>query len=132
MELVAALPGVDTVQQARVTPLSHQFDGTEMTVAGETQEQMFEFNVVSPGFFATLGMPIVRGRAFTEADTRSDANVLVVTESTARRVWPEQDAIGKLLREGKREYQVVGVVKDSQASHLGQPGGMFFYMPAGP
>jgi len=132
MARVAALPGVDAVEQARVTPLSHQFEGTGMTVAGETQEQMFEFNVVSPGFFAMLGMPIVRGRAFTEADIQSDANVLVVTESTAGRVWPEQDAIGKLLREGKKEYQVVGVVKDSQVSHLGQPGGMFFYMPAGP
>jgi len=132
MARVAALPGVDAVEQARVTPLSDQFEGTGMTVAGETQEQMFEFNVVSPGFFAMLGMPIVRGRAFTEADIQSDANVLVVTESTAGRVWPEQNAIGKLLREGKKEYQVVGVVKDSQVSHLGQPGGMFFYMPAGP
>jgi len=130
---VTALPGVDEVEQARVTPLGHQFMGTGLTLAGETQERMFEFNVVSPGFFAMLGMPMVRGRAFTEAETRANAPVLVVTESTARRLWPGQDAIGKTLRqEDKKEYQVVGVVRDSQASHLGQTDGMFFYMPAGP
>ena len=130
---VAALPGVDEVEQARVTPLGHQFEGTGMTVAGETQERGFEFNVVSPGFFAMLGMPMVRGRAFTEAETRSGAPVLVVTESTARKLWPGQDALGKTLRGWeKKVYQVVGVVRDSQASHLGHSDGLFFYLPAGP
>src|SRR2546425_4022032 len=130
---VAGLPGVDAVEQARVTPLGHQFEGTGMTVAGETQERGFEFNVVSPGFFAMLGMPMVRGRTFTAAEAQSDAPVLVVTESTARKLWPGQDAIGKTLRGWeKKTYQVVGVVRDSQASHLGQTDGLFFYMPAGP
>jgi macrolide transport system ATP-binding/permease protein len=130
---IAALPGVDDVEEARVTPLSHSFLGTGLTVPGETQWRQFEFNVVSPGFFAMLAMPMVRGRTFTDAQTRSDAPVLVVTESTARRLWPGQDAIGKTLRGGeKKEYQVVGVVRDSQASHLGQTDGLFFYLPAGP
>lgn len=130
---VAALPGVDAVEQARVTPLSHQWEGTGLTLAGEAEARGFEFNVVSPGFFNELGMPIVRGRTFAEAETRSNASVLVVTESTARRLWPGQDAIGKTLRENaKKEYQIVGVVRDSQASHLGQTDGLFFYRPAGP
>jgi hypothetical protein len=104
-----------------------------MTVAGETEARQFEFNVVSPGFFTMLGMPMVRGRGFTKEETQSDAGVLVVTESTARRLWPGRDAIGKNLRNfDKKECRVVGVVKDSQASHLGQTGGLFFYMPAGP
>ena len=133
MARVSALPGVDDVEQARVTPLSHEFMGTGLTLAGETQERMFEFNIVSPGFFAMLGMPIVRGRTFTEAEASSNAPVLVVTESTARRLWPGQDPMGKTLRdEDKKEYQVVGVVRDSQASHLGQTDGLFFYWPAGP
>jgi putative ABC transport system permease protein len=130
---VAAVPGADEVEQARVTPLSHQFLGTALTLDGETQERMFEFNVVSPGFFTMLGMPMVRGRAFTETETQSGALVLVVTESTARRLWPGQDAVGKTLRGWEKKlYQVVGVVRDSQASHLGQTDGLFFYVPAGP
>ena len=130
---VADLPGVDEVEQARVTPLSHDFLGTELTPAGATQEEQFEFNLVSPGFFTMLGMPIVRGRTFTEAETRSDAPVLIVTESTARHLWPGQDPIGKTLLEGgKKELEIVGIVRDSQASHLGQTDGLFFYKPAGP
>jgi predicted permease len=130
---VSALPGVDEVEQARVTPLGHQFLGTGLTPAGETESRQLEFNVVSPGFFTMLGMPMVGGRAFTEAETRSDAPVLVVTESTARRLWPGQDAIGRTLRGWEKKiYQVVGVVRDSQASHLGQSDGLFFYVPAGP
>src|SRR5215467_11304657 len=103
---VATLPGVDEVEQARVTPLSHQFVGTGLTVGGGT---------------------------FTEEEARADAPVLVVTEFTARRLWPGQDAIGKTLREGeKKDYQVVGVLRDSEASHLGHTDGLFFYLPAGP
>lgn len=131
MARVEALPGVDEVEQARVTPLNHDFMGTGLTLPGETQSRQFEFNVVSPGFFGMLEMLMVRGRSFTEAETRADAPVLVVTESTAQRLWPGQDAIGKTLCQ-KRQYQVVGVVKDSQASHLGQTDGLFCYMPAGP
>ncbi|HKW31846.1 MAG TPA: ABC transporter permease [Candidatus Acidoferrum sp.] len=130
---VSALPGVDDVEQARVTPLGHQFMGTGFTVGGEAEARAFEYNLVTPGFFTMLGMPMVRGRTFTEAETRSDAPVLVLTESTARRLWAGQDAIGKTLQEGeKKQYQVVGVVRDSQASHLGQSDGLFFYRPAGP
>ena len=135
-ELIArlmVLPGVDEIEEARAMPLGHQWLSTGLTPAGETQERQFEFNVVSPGFFAMLEMPMVRGRTFTEAEMQSDASVLVVTESTARRLWPGQDAIGKTLREDeKKTYQVVGIVKDSQVSHLGQSDGMFLYMPAGP
>jgi predicted permease len=130
---VAALPEVDGVEQARVTPLNHQFLGTGMTLERETEGRQFEFNVVSPGSFTMLGMPMVRGRGFTKEETQSDAGVMVVTESTARRLWPGRDGVGKTLRNfEKKEYQVLGVVKDAQVSHLGQPGGMFFYMPAGP
>ncbi|HYL86183.1 MAG TPA: ABC transporter permease [Candidatus Angelobacter sp.] len=130
---VAALPGVDAVEQARVTPLGQQFMGTGLTLEGETESRRFEFNVVSAGYFAMLGMPIVRGRAFTTEETQAGARVLVVTQSTAQQLWPGQDAIGKVLRNGEKEiYQVVGVVKDAQVSHLGQTGGLFFYQPAGP
>jgi putative ABC transport system permease protein len=133
MPRVRALPGVVEVEQAQVVPLGHQFMGTGMTLAGETQDRQFEFNVVSPGFFTMLEMPMVQGRTFTEAETKSEAPVLVLTESTARRLWPGQDAIGKTLRGWeKNQYQVVGVVRDSQVSHLGHADGLFFYIPAGP
>jgi predicted permease len=129
---VAALPGVDGVEQARVMPLNDQFLGTEMTLSGETDARQVEFNAVSPGFFAMLGMPIVRGRTFTDVETRTDARLLVVTESTARQLWPGREALGQTLRDDdKKEFQVVGVVRDSQASHLGKSDGLFVYFAAG-
>lgn len=133
MASMAALPGVDEVEQARVMPLGNQEMHTAMTLQGETQYRRLEFNIVSPGFFAMLEMPIVGGRTFTAAEAQSDAPVLVITESTARRLWPGQDAIGKTLRDvmEKTEYEVVGIVKDAQVSHLGQSDGLFFYRPAG-
>jgi predicted permease len=133
MTRVVALPGVDGVEQARVMPLGNQFLGTGFTLPGETEGRQVEFNVVSPGFFSMMGMPIVRGRTFTDVETRADAGALIVTESTARALWPGREAIGQTLRdEEKKEFQVVGVVRDSQASHLGKTDGMFVYMPAGP
>ena len=132
MERFAALPGVDGVAQARVMPLNHDFMVTDFQVAGQSEGQGFEFNLVSPGFFSLVGLPMVRGRSFTEAEAQSNARVMVVTESTARRLWPGQEAIGKIVREGKEEFQIVGIVKDAQISHLGESNGMFLYLPVGP
>jgi predicted permease len=130
---IKSLPAIDQVEQARVTPLGDQFLGTEFTLSTETDPRQIEFNVVSPRFFSMLGMPIVRGRTFTDIETKTDAGVLVVTESTARQLWPGKDPIGQTLRDDeKKQYQVVGVVRDSQASHFGHSDGIFAYMPAGP
>jgi predicted permease len=128
-----ALPGVDGVEQARVAPLGDQFLGMEFTPSGQSESRTVEFNVVSPGYFALLQMPIVRGRTFSEAETKADAGVCVITESTARQLWPGLDAIGQTLRdEDKKVNQIVGVVRDSQSSHLGHSDGLFVYTPAGP
>jgi predicted permease len=134
MARIDALPGVDEAEQARVMPLGNQDEHTVVMPEGETQERPFQFNTVSPGFFAILGMPIVRGRTFTSAEAQSGAHVTVVTESTARRLWPGQDPIGKTLREehDKQTYQLVGVVRDAQVSLLGSSDELFFYRPAGP
>jgi predicted permease len=130
---IKALPGVDGVEQARVAPLDDQFLGMEMTPSGQTDSRGIEFNEVSPGLFALLGMPIVRGRTFTDLETRTDARVSIVTESTARQLWPGRDAIGQTLRdEDKNENRIVGVVRDSQATHLGHSDGLFVYLPSGP
>jgi macrolide transport system ATP-binding/permease protein len=130
---VEALPGVDEVEQARVMPLGNQDMHTMVTPQGETQGRHCEFNAVSPGFFGILGMPMVRGRTFTAAEAQSDARVSVVTESTARRLWPGQDPIGKTFQDlgEKITYRLVGVVKDAQVSLLGRSDEPFFYKPAG-
>ncbi len=58
---------------------------------------------------------------------------MIVTESTARRLWPGKDPLAKTLREDTgREYSVIGVAKDAQVSHLGELNTSYLYFPAGP
>lgn len=132
-ERVAALPGVDSVVEARQTPLNDNHWMTNFSIPGKPEEYDIEDNAVSHGYFSMIGIPIVRGRDFTEQEVRTGANVAIVTETTARKFWPNQDPIGKILREGgTADLQIVGVVRDAQVSHLGETPKLYVYLPAGP
>ncbi len=130
-ERIQSLPGVVEVAQAECAPLSHDFSGSEFAIPGRPDTVSIEYNHVTPDYFSLLGIPIVRGRDFTPAETHA-ASGIIVTESTARRLWPGQDPLGKALREiSGREYSVIGVAKDAQVSHLGQLDTNYLYFPAG-
>jgi predicted permease len=132
-EKVAALPGVDGIAEARQTPLNYNHWVTNFSVPGKPAEYDIEDNAVSQGYFSMIGIPIVRGRDFTEQEVRTGANVAIVTETTARKFWPGEDPIGKILRQGgTADLQIVGVVRDAQVSHLGEAAKLYVYLPAGP
>ncbi len=59
------------------------------------------YNVVSPEYFSVMGIDLLRGRAFTEADKEHGTDVAVISETTARKFWPHQDPIGRTLPHGK-------------------------------
>ena len=131
-ERLRGLPGVMEVAQAECAPLSHDFSGETFAVPGQGGTVGMEYNHVSPDYFSLLGIPIVRGRAFMPEETH-EAPGIIVSESTARRIWPGQDPLGKTLREvSGREYSVIGVAKDAQVAHLGQLDTSYLYFPAGP
>jgi ABC-type antimicrobial peptide transport system permease subunit len=74
----------------------------------------------------------VRGRSFTPEENH-DAPGIIVTESTARRLWPSQDPLGKTLVESSgRQHIVIGVAKDAQVAHLGEENTSYLYFPIGP
>ena len=128
-----AFPGVDAVAQAAVTPLGNQHDQTGFSVPETGRNFPVEFNAVSPEYFSALAIPIVRGRSFTDAECRGNSPVAIVTESTAQRFWPGQDAIGKVLRRGTgASVQVIGVAKDAQVSNLGKSDNSYIYLPDAP
>ncbi len=131
-ERIQDLPGVSAVAQAECAPLSHDFSGSQFTIPGRTGTVLFEYNHISPDYFSLLGIPIVRGRSFRPNETH-DAPGIIVTESTARSLWPGQDPLGKTLREESgRQYFVIGVTKDAQVAHLGRTDTNYLYLPAGP
>ena len=130
-ERLQGLSGVIEVAQAECAPLSHDFSVSHFMVPGRADEVAIEYNHVTPDYFSLLGIPIVRGRSF-QLDETHESPGIIVTESTARRLWPGQDPLGKALREPSgREYSVIGVAKDAQVSHLGQLDTNYLYFPAG-
>jgi predicted permease len=75
-----------------------------------------DVRMATPGYFKTLGIPLLRGRNFNAQDRRDSPAVLIVNESMARQVWPNEDPIGKRLmldyNRGKYAYEVIGITRD--------------------
>jgi predicted permease len=121
--------GVSAVSLVRVVPLSGSRLGDVIQIdANGTPTPVF-FNDVSPSFFRQLNIPIVRGRGFSPFEKDETHAVVIVTESTARRFWPEVDPIGKTIRfEGSVE-EVIGVAKDVYTTNLSAQDVPFLYRP---
>jgi predicted permease len=133
LERVSALPGVDAVAQTAEIPLSNDHSGASFSFHGQPGHYHVEYNLVSPEFFSLLRIPIVRGRNFTQGETRTGAPVTILTESTARRLWSNQDPVGKVIQwEGGGDVEVIGIVKDAQVAHLARTDETYAYLPAGP
>ena len=123
------LPGVTGVAQAECAPLAHDFSEDHFALPGQSDQIPIEYNHVTPGYFSLLGISITRGRDFTSAETHATSSV-IVTESTAQRLWPKQDPLGKVLMDsGGHEHIVVGVAQDAQVSHLGESKSNYLYYP---
>jgi macrolide transport system ATP-binding/permease protein len=130
-ERIAALPGVIEVAQGECAPLSHDFSAGNFSVPGRAGKVGIEYNHVSPEYFSVVGVPIVWGRGFVPGDAQ-DSLGIIVSESTARRLWPGEDPLGKALREDSGlEHSVIGVARDAQVSHLGELDTLYLYFPAG-
>lgn len=127
-EAVAALPGVRSVGLASAGPL---FGGRETgrampdrTGGGALDQGVpVRWYDAGPRYFATLGLPVVRGRGFTERDRRGQPSVAVLNETAARRLWPGEDPIGKTFRidDAGGVLEVVGVVRDVPPLRPGEP-----------
>jgi predicted permease len=137
-ELRAALearPGVDAVALANDLPLDLSENGAPVWPEGwaeEAQPLGADFNVVSPRYFETLRIPLVRGRDFAESDTPGSPPVVVVSEALARRVWGDADPIGRTLRWSDVESAprtVVGVVGEVKNQTLGESEDGMVYLP---
>jgi putative ABC transport system permease protein len=91
------------------------------------------YNNVGPRYFQTIGISLLRGRDFTEAETRTDAPVAIVSEGAASRIWPAEEALGKTIQLADDEVprQVVGVVSNARVGLLWRPEDAYVYLPIG-
>ena len=86
-------------------------------------------NVVAPGYFSLLRIPLVMGRDFTDRDDEKSAQVMIVSETFARRFFNGRYPIGQHVRGWGRWFDVIGVAKDSKYEDLDEGAKPFFYVP---
>ncbi len=116
-ERLAALPGVDAVGAVRVLPLSRTIGDWSIRLEGRpyvpAENPNADFQAVTPGYFAAIGLRVVRGRALTAADREDAPLVAVINETMASRYWPGQDALGQRFMMGNDDkpwLTIVGIV----------------------
>jgi putative ABC transport system permease protein len=116
LEGMRALPGVRSAAIAVYLPVSGWFHTASFQVEGTVpppgEEPEAELKEVSPGYFSTMGIPLLEGRAFDEQLDRSASDVVVINESLARRYWPQGTAVGSRIRLEGEWVTVIGVASD--------------------
>ena len=135
---IRVLPGVESVAAVNYLPLGGSNSSDIFLIEGlpeppPGQEFIGRYRVCTPDYFQTMGIPILKGRAFTEQDKVDAPRVVIVNETLAQRYWPNQDPINKRMRftgplEKNPWIQVVGVVKDVKHA-LSLPMSSDYYLP---
>jgi predicted permease len=87
------------------------------------------YNRVAPNFFATLRIPLLRGRDFSAFDQSNTPRVIIVNESLASQMWPGQDPVGRTIVIDGLEHTVVGMAHDAQYNPVSDRPSLFFYLP---
>jgi putative ABC transport system permease protein len=111
------IPGVTAASVAQTLPMA--LTGMESLIAAKVELAggpralgAVRSDRVGVGFFETAGIPVVRGRGFTDRDVAGDLPVLVVNETMAKEVWPNQDPVGRMLDFEGKWHEVIGVARD--------------------
>lgn len=133
--------GVESVAHSRMVPLQGGGLGLGWVRLPGADEALLraindsDWDTVSPGYFSTLQIPIVDGRAFTADDRDGRPLVAIVNESFARAAWPGQSAVGRRFWQADnsddegRPVEVVGVARDAKYRTVGEPQRTFIYVP---
>jgi predicted permease len=134
LESAKALPGVQAATLTSVLPVTA--GGTRENLrAGATVPKVdvpveFDIVTVSPGYFATLGVPLMKGRDFSGAEAAKSAPVAIVNEAMQRTFWPGADAVGRTFSDGApAPYTIVGVARDTKYRNLREKTRMVMYVP---
>jgi predicted permease len=133
----AVVPGVRSVGLTKYLPFGYERDmasilpvapGVPLPVNGFN----YFYNIIGGDYFATMGIPLLEGRAFTERDDARAPRVAIVNEIFAKSIWPGQPALGKRFRLGDANgptFEIVGVVRDMQDLVLGETPKPYVFQP---
>lgn len=131
---VETIPGVERASASTMVPLSvgggaDTSPAIEGYTPAEGEEVVVYYGMVTPGYFETMGIPIVSGRAIDDRDRQTSARVVIVNETMARRYWPGRDAIGGRLRASGEWATVIGVARDGKYGQLSEAPRSVMYLP---
>ena len=127
---VAALPGVEAATVMDPVPLWFADSAASYVIDGRPDERhRIRHTSITPGFFKTLQIPLLRGRDFTTADSPAAPPVAVVNETMARRFWPDGNAIGQRIRDGDDVIEIVGIARDAKYVTLADTSTLWLYRP---
>ncbi len=139
VERAASLPGVQAAGVTRLIPLGDSSNSSgpilkegETLARGSAGRNIMN-NVVSPGYFQALQIPILEGRNFDERDREGGPRVIIVNQAMAETLWPGESAVGKRIligAESRDPLEVVGVVKTGKYRALAEDPKPFYYYPA--
>jgi putative ABC transport system permease protein len=127
LERVAAIPGVTSAGVAFCAPVSFECEGTSMGI-GPGDEVPVGRHSVSPDYFRTLGIPLLAGRGFTNADRYGAPRVILINRSAQRAYWRGENPIGRRVDLGG-PAEIIGVVGDVRYNRLEEPPLPAIYVP---
>jgi predicted permease len=131
-ERLKTSPAIKSASLAQVPPFSGRLE-TTIDIEGGGSSLAVGANSVSPEYFQTLGIPLRRGRAFTEEDVRSGESPAVISNAMANRFWSNSDPIGKRFKDSDGAWhEIIGVVADISSRDVGKLDGPLFYTPVSP
>ena len=132
------LPGVRSASESEIPMLANSNSSSNVTVQGynaqEDEDMNVDQNFVGPNFLATMGIPLLNGREFSEADSGTSPKVAIINEAMARRFFAGRNPIGLRFGFGggkdvKLDTEIVGIVKDSKNTDVKQAAHPFAFLP---
>ncbi|HEU4435174.1 MAG TPA: ABC transporter permease, partial [Pyrinomonadaceae bacterium] len=139
LEQVRTIPGVEAAGATSTLPLSGNNWGRSLTIEGYPvmsvgQAPIIQHTLATPGYFQTLGITLIAGRDFTDADTAGSPKVTIVDERLARHYWPNDSPVGKRIRFGPPEdnepwHTIVGVVRTVRHQRMQEDTRESVYLP---
>ena len=135
LERARAIPGVRSASLSTMLPLDGGGLGLgPIRVAGREppggqDDWREDWNVVAPRYFATMGIPLVRGRDFADSDREGGGDVAILNETFAAALFPGQDAVGRTVTNGDRVVTIIGVARNAKYRTLGERPRNFIYVP---
>jgi len=133
-ERIQNLPGVAAASWVNHLPLSASREEAGISSASPAGIRELHVDVFRIGarYFATMGIPILRGRDFTVEDANSTTHVIIINDELARKWWPGQDAVGRQIHFGdSRSAEIIGVVRTGKYRTLGEAPTAVVYQPIG-